>query len=44
MGILACRDLDAPEGLESRLSVRIRRIVAELPHSTELELVKHCQL
>jgi hypothetical protein len=31
---------DTPDGLESRLSVGIHRILAELPHSTELELRK----
>jgi hypothetical protein len=34
---------DTPEGLDSRLSVRIHRIPAELPHSTELELGKLCR-
>jgi hypothetical protein len=29
-----------PEGLESRFSIRIHRILAELPHLTELELRK----
>jgi hypothetical protein len=28
---------DTPEGLESRLYVRIHRILAELPHSTKLD-------
>jgi hypothetical protein len=40
MGILTSRDPDTPGGLESRLSVRIRRIPAELPYLTELELGK----
>jgi hypothetical protein len=40
MGIPTSRDLDTPEGLESWLYVRIHRILAELPHSTELELEK----
>jgi hypothetical protein len=40
MGIPTSRDPDTPEGLESQLSVRIHRILAELPHSTELELRK----
>jgi hypothetical protein len=40
MGIPTSRNPDTPEGLESQLSVRIRRIPAELPHSTELELEK----
>jgi hypothetical protein len=31
---------NTPEGLESRFSVGIRRILAELPHSTKLELRK----
>jgi hypothetical protein len=40
MGILTSRNPDTPEGLESRLSVEIRRILTELQHSTELELKK----
>jgi hypothetical protein len=40
MGIPTSRDPDTPEGLKSRLSVRIYKILAELPHSTELELRK----
>jgi hypothetical protein len=40
VGILTSQNLDTPEGLESWLSVRIRRILAELLHSTELELRK----
>jgi hypothetical protein len=38
MGIPTSQNPDTPEGLESQLSVRICRILAELPHSTELEL------
>jgi hypothetical protein len=38
VGILTSWDPDTADGLESQLSVRIRRILAELPHSTELEL------
>jgi hypothetical protein len=38
VGILTNQDPDTPEGLESRLSIGIHRILAELPHSTELEL------
>jgi hypothetical protein len=34
---------DTLEGLESRLSVGIHRIPAELPHLIELELGKLCQ-
>jgi hypothetical protein len=40
VGIPTSRDPDTLEGLESRLSVRIRRIPTELPHLTELELRK----
>jgi hypothetical protein len=40
MGIPTSQNPDTPEGLESWLSVRIRRIPAELPHSIELELGK----
>jgi hypothetical protein len=40
MVILTSQNPDTPEGLESRLSVRIRKIMAELLHSTELELRK----
>jgi hypothetical protein len=40
MGIPTSRDPDTPEGLESWLSIRIRIILAKLPHSTELELGK----
>jgi hypothetical protein len=40
VGISISWDPNTPEGLESWLSVRIHRILAELPHSTELELEK----
>jgi hypothetical protein len=40
MGIPTSRDPDTLEGLESRLSIGIHRILAELPHLTELELEK----
>jgi hypothetical protein len=40
VGIPTSRDPDTPEGLESRLSIKICRIPTELPHSTELELRK----
>jgi hypothetical protein len=40
MGTLTCWDPDTLEGLESRLSVRIHRILTELPHLTELKLRK----
>jgi hypothetical protein len=40
MGIPTSQNLDTPEGLESRLSIEIHRIQAELPHSTEQELGK----
>jgi hypothetical protein len=40
MGIPTSRNPDTPEGLESRLSVGIHRILEQLPHSTELELKK----
>jgi hypothetical protein len=40
MGIPTSRNPDTPEGLVSRLSIGIHRILAELPHSTELELKK----
>jgi hypothetical protein len=39
-GIPRSRNPDTPEGLESRLSARIRRIPAELLHSTKIELRK----
>jgi hypothetical protein len=40
MGIPTSRNLNTLEGLEGRLSVGINKILAELPHSTELELEK----
>jgi hypothetical protein len=40
VGILTSQNLDTPKGLESRFSVRIHRIPAELLHSTEVELRK----
>jgi hypothetical protein len=40
MGIPTSWNLDTLEGLESRLSIEIHRILAELPHSTKLELRK----
>jgi hypothetical protein len=40
VGILTSRDPDTPEVLESRLSIGIRKISAELPHSIELDLGK----
>jgi hypothetical protein len=40
MGIPTSRNPDTLEELESRLSVIIHRILAELPHSIELELEK----
>jgi hypothetical protein len=43
MGIPTSWNPDTPEGLESWLSVGIRRISAELPHSTELEHGNHCR-
>jgi hypothetical protein len=39
-GIPTSQNPDTPEGLESRLSVRIHRIPAELPHLIEPELRK----
>jgi hypothetical protein len=39
---LRSRDSNTPEGLESRFSVGIHRILIELPHSIELELGKLC--
>jgi hypothetical protein len=42
MGILTSQNPDTPEELESRLSVGIRRIPAELPHLTEPDLRKLC--
>jgi hypothetical protein len=44
VGIMTSRDTDTPEGLESWLSVRIRRIPTELPRTTELELGKLRQI
>jgi hypothetical protein len=41
-GIPTSRNPNTPEGLESRLSVGIHRIPAELPHSTEPEPRKLC--
>jgi hypothetical protein len=43
MGIPTNRNPDTPEGLKSQLSVRIRRILAKLPHSIEPELGKLCR-
>jgi hypothetical protein len=43
MGIPTSWDPDTPEGLESWLSVGIRIIPAELPHSAKLELRKLCR-
>jgi hypothetical protein len=40
MGIPTSQNPNTPEGLESRLSVTIHRILVELPHSTEPELKK----
>jgi hypothetical protein len=40
MGIPTSWNPDTLEGLESQLSVIIHRILAELPHSTNLELIK----
>jgi hypothetical protein len=40
VGILTSQNPNTPEGLKSWLSVGIHRILAELPHSTELELGK----
>jgi hypothetical protein len=40
VGILRSQNPDTPEGLESWLSVRIHKILVELPHSTEPELRK----
>jgi hypothetical protein len=40
VGIWTSRNFDTLEGLESRFSVGIRRILVDLPHSTELELRK----
>jgi hypothetical protein len=40
MGIPTSWDPDTLEGHESRLSIGMRRIPAELPHSTDLKLRK----
>jgi hypothetical protein len=40
---MTSRDSNTPEGPKSRLSVGIRRIPPELPHSTKLELRKLCR-
>jgi hypothetical protein len=40
VGIPTSQDPNASKGLESRLSIGIRRILVELPHSPELELRK----
>jgi hypothetical protein len=40
MGIPTSQNPDTPEGPESQLSARIRNNLAELLHSTELELRK----
>jgi hypothetical protein len=37
MGIPISWDHDTPEGLERQLSIGIDKIMAELPHSTELD-------
>jgi hypothetical protein len=42
MGVPTRQNPDTPEGLEGRLSIRICRILVELPHLTELEFEKHC--
>jgi hypothetical protein len=39
-GIPTSQNLDTLEGHDIRLSVRIHKILVELPHSTELELRK----
>jgi hypothetical protein len=43
MGIPTSQNPRTPEGLESQISVKIHRILAELPHLTELELRKLCR-
>jgi hypothetical protein len=43
VGIPTSQNPDTPEGLEGWLSVGIHRIPVELPHSTKLELKKHCR-
>jgi hypothetical protein len=40
VGISTIRNPNTLEGLKNRLSIRIHKIPAELPHSTELELGK----
>jgi hypothetical protein len=40
MGIPTSWNPDTPEGVDSQLSVGIHRILVELPHSTELELLR----
>jgi hypothetical protein len=40
VGILTSCNPDTPEGLESRLAVGIRRILAELSHSTKPKIGK----
>jgi hypothetical protein len=40
VGILIIQNPNTPKGLESQLSVKIRRILVELTHSTKLELRK----
>jgi hypothetical protein len=40
VGIPTSQDPDTLEGLKSWLVIRIHRILAELPHSTEQELIK----
>jgi hypothetical protein len=37
VGILTSQNLDTPKGLEQRLSIRIHRILVELPHLSKLE-------
>jgi hypothetical protein len=44
MGILVSQNPDTLEGLLSRLSVEICRILAELPHSTKPDFKKLCQI
>jgi hypothetical protein len=40
VGIPTSRDPDTPEELKNQLFVRIHKVPAELPHSTQLELEK----
>jgi hypothetical protein len=40
LSIPTSQNPDTPEGLECQLSIRIRIIPEELPHSTRLELGK----